>query len=75
MRRALVDRLGLAPPLQSHRHRRPLAVDEICRTAALFSSLVAGLGDLLGEIDLNPVIVHVDGCIIVDALVFPSNLR
>jgi hypothetical protein len=32
---------------------------------------VAEIGDGLSEIDLNPVIVHADGCAIVDALVVP----
>jgi hypothetical protein len=27
------------------------------------------MGDLLSEMDLNPVIVHTQGCVIVDALV------
>jgi hypothetical protein len=67
--RRLVERLKLAPLLRSPRHKRPLAIDEFCRTAAAFSSLVAALGDRLSEMDLNPVIVHGDGCSIVDALV------
>jgi hypothetical protein len=33
---------------------------------------VAALGESLSEIDLNPVIVHADGCAIVDALVVPQ---
>ncbi len=67
----LVARLGIAPLLRSRRHRRPLAVDEFCRVAARFSALVAALGEHFSEIDLNPVIVHADGCAIVDALVVP----
>jgi hypothetical protein len=39
--------------------------------ASRFSALVAALGDHLAEVDLNPVIVHADGCAIVDALVVP----
>lgn len=65
----LVGRLRVAPLLASRRHRRPLAVDEFCRVAARFSALVAALGDHFSEIDLNPVIVHADGCAIVDALI------
>jgi acyl-CoA synthetase (NDP forming) len=68
----LVSRLRIAPLLASRRHRRPLAVDEFCRVAARFSALVAALGDSLSEIDLNPVIVHADGCAIVDALIVPQ---
>ena len=51
--------------------RRPLAVDQFCAVASRFSALVAGAGEALAEIDLNPVIVHPDGCSIVDALVVP----
>jgi hypothetical protein len=67
----LVGRLGIAPLLASRRHRRPLAMDEFCRVAARFSALVAALGSHFSEIDLNPVIVHADGCAIVDALFVP----
>jgi acyl-CoA synthetase (NDP forming) len=67
----LLQKLRVARLLGSRRHRRPLAVDEFCRVAARFSALVAALGDQLSEIDLNPVIVHADGCAIVDALLVP----
>jgi hypothetical protein len=67
----LVAKLRIAPLLSSRRHPRPLAVDEFCRVAERFSALVAEIGDELSEIDLNPVIVHADGCAIVDALVVP----
>jgi acyl-CoA synthetase (NDP forming) len=67
----LVARLRIAPLLRSRRHKRPLAVAEFCRVAERFSALVAEIGDGLSEIDLNPVIVHADGCAIVDALVCP----
>jgi acyl-CoA synthetase (NDP forming) len=69
----LVGRLRIAPSLRSRRHRRPLAIEEFCRVAARFSALAAALGDQLAEIDLNPVIVHPDGCAIVDALVVPRQ--
>ena len=65
----LVQRLKNAALLRSPRHKRPLALDEFCRVAARFSALVAELGDSLSEMDLNPVIVHADGCTIVDALI------
>ncbi len=69
----LVARLRIAPLLASRRHRRPLAFKEFCGVAARFSALVAALGDGLSEIDLNPVIVHADGCAIVDALIVPRT--
>ena len=46
-----------------------LALDEFCRLAASFSALAARHGDVIAEMDLNPVIVHADGCIVVDALI------
>jgi len=67
--RRLIDRLRSAALLTSPRHRRPLAIDEFCAVAARFSAVAAALGDQLAEVDLNPVIVHADGCVIVDALV------
>jgi succinyl-CoA synthetase beta subunit len=67
--RRLVDRLKLRSLLDSTRHGRAPAIDDFCAAAARFSAVVAGLGDIVGEIDLNPVIVHADGCTIVDALI------
>ncbi|MEX2148819.1 MAG: acetate--CoA ligase family protein [Steroidobacteraceae bacterium] len=67
--RRLVARLRTAPLLASRRHRQPLAIDAFCEAAARFSALAAELGELFAEIDLNPVIVHADGCTIVDALI------
>jgi hypothetical protein len=34
--------------------------------------LAADLGDLLAELDVNPMIVSPDGCVAVDALVVPA---
>ena len=67
--RRLLGRLRIAPLLASRRHRRALAVEAFCQAASRFSALVAELGDQLSEMDLNPVIVHADGCAIVDALI------
>jgi acetate---CoA ligase (ADP-forming) len=70
--RRLVARLRCASLLNSARHARPLAIDSFCETAARFSAVVAALGDRLEEVDLNPVIVHQQGCVIVDALIVPQ---
>ena len=67
--RRLVARLRIAPLLTSRRHRQSLAIDAFCEAAARFSALATVLGELFAEIDLNPVIVHADGCTIVDALI------
>ena len=44
-------------------------IEKFCQTAADFSAVVAELGDIVEEIDMNPVIVHADGCLALDALV------
>jgi acyl-CoA synthetase (NDP forming) len=67
--RRRLAQLRLYPLLGSRRHRHPLAVDAFCTVAARFSALVAGIAAAVTEIDLNPVIVHADGCSIVDALI------
>jgi len=67
--RRRLAQLRLYPLLGSRRHRRPLAVEAFCSVAARFSALVAGVADAVTEVDLNPVIVHADGCSIVDALI------
>jgi acetate---CoA ligase (ADP-forming) len=73
--RRLVERLKLRALLGSKRHKRPLAVEQFCETAAGFSALVAELRNAVSEIDLNPVIVHGDGCVIVDALIVGRQSR
>jgi acyl-CoA synthetase (NDP forming) len=70
--RRLVARLRIAPLLASRRHPRPLAVESFCEAAARFSALCAELGERIAEIDLNPVIVHANGCTVVDALIVPQ---
>jgi acetate---CoA ligase (ADP-forming) len=73
--RRLVDRLKARALLTSRRHARPLALDEFCATAAKFSALVASVGDAITEIDLNPIILHAEGCVIVDALIVGRPAR
>ena len=64
----LLDNLKLRPLLDSRRGRSSAAVDAYCEAAAAFSVMVAALADSLEEIDINPIIVHGQGCIAVDAL-------
>jgi len=68
--------------VNSLKHRRLLgrqrdgsqpAIQKFCQTAAHFSVVVAALGDSIKEIDMNPVIVHADGCLALDALVIGST--
>jgi len=69
--RRAVDRLRLRPLLDAQRGRGPLAVDAYCEAAAHLSVLAHELGDVLSEIDVNPVIVTENACVAVDALIIP----
>jgi acyl-CoA synthetase (NDP forming) len=68
----LLDRLRLRPLLDVARGRPAPNLDAFADLAARFSVAVHHLGDNLAEVDLNPVIVHGDGCCIVDALIIPA---
>jgi acyl-CoA synthetase (NDP forming) len=71
--RRLLAKLRLAPLLSSRRFARPLALEAFCEAAARFSTLAVELGDLVEEIDLNPIIVHADGCVALDALMIARH--
>jgi len=71
--RRLLDRLRQRPLLDGLRDRPAVDIDAFCVAAERFSSLAAALGDLIDEIDINPVIVHPEGCVAVDALVVAAD--
>lgn len=48
-------------------------LDSFYTAAALFSVLVALLGDAIEEIDINPLVLNADGCVAVDALVIGTD--
>jgi len=66
--RRLVNSLQLRSLLDGLRNRPAVDIDAFCQAAARFSQLTSSLGEYIDEIDVNPVIVHPDGCIAVDAL-------
>jgi acyl-CoA synthetase (NDP forming) len=65
----LLETLQLRPLLEGLRDRPAVDAEAFCLAAERFSIMAAALGDMMNEIDVNPVIVHPDGCIAVDALV------
>ncbi|MDH3546024.1 MAG: acetate--CoA ligase family protein, partial [Gammaproteobacteria bacterium] len=67
--RRCVDRLQLRPLLDGTRGEPAVDIDAFCETASRFSTIVYALRNQLGEIDINPLIVHQRGCTIVDALI------
>ena len=70
----LVDTLKLRPLLDGMRNRPAVNINAFCIAAEKFSIMAAALGEVLDEVDVNPVIVHPDGCIAVDALVVGRNM-
>lgn len=71
----LLDQLRNRALLDLARGGPPPDIDAFADLAARFSVLVAGLKDAVTEMDLNPVIVHRDGCHIVDALLVTAPAR
>jgi acyl-CoA synthetase (NDP forming) len=73
--RRCVDRLRFRTLLDGVRGKPPADVDAFCDVAAKFSSAIFALGDVIDEVDINPVIVHEVGCTVVDALVVGRCIR
>jgi len=71
--RRTLDSLRQRPLLDGLRDRPAVDVGALCLAAERFSILAAQLGDVIDEIDINPIIVHPAGCIAVDALVVGSR--
>ncbi|MEM7123297.1 MAG: acetate--CoA ligase family protein [Pseudomonadota bacterium] len=67
--RRLLGRLKLARLLQGVRGAAPADMDALAFALSRFSVLAAALGDLVPEIDANPVIAGPDGAVAVDVLV------
>jgi acyl-CoA synthetase (NDP forming) len=65
----LVNSLKQRPLLDGLRNRPAVNLAAFCAAAEQFSVMAASLGEVLDEVDVNPVIVHPDGCVAVDALV------
>ncbi len=65
----LIDGLKLRPVLDGVRGRPRADIEGLAEAAARLSRLAAELGDVIAEIDLNPILVTPEGAIAVDALV------
>jgi acyl-CoA synthetase (NDP forming) len=60
------------PVLEGIRGRPPIDLAAVVETVSAFSVLCHQLGDVLSEVDVNPLIARPDGAIAVDALVVPA---
>jgi hypothetical protein len=71
--RRLLDRLALRPLLDGRRGRPPADLDALAAALARFSVIIADLGELLQEVDINPLLAGPEGCVALDALVVPKR--
>lgn len=69
--RRMVDKLAIKPLLDGARGRTPVDQSAVIRALVALSDLAADLGDLIAELDVNPLAVTTDGCLALDALVVP----
>ena len=68
----LIDRLSVRPLLDGVRGAPPADVHALGLALSRLSLLACDLGDLIGAVDVNPIVVGPHGCTAVDALVEPS---
>jgi acyl-CoA synthetase (NDP forming) len=71
--RRLIERLDARPLLDGVRGRPPSDVTALALCMARLSLLAHDLGDLIGALDVNPIVVSPQGCLAVDALVEPRD--
>ncbi len=64
-----VDKLKMRALLDGARGEPPMAVDSYCEAAANLSAFALAFGDLIKEIDINPLKLTNDGCMGLDALI------
>jgi acyl-CoA synthetase (NDP forming) len=69
----LIDRLKVRPLLGGVRGRPPADLAALAEAVVALSWLAHDLGEHIEALDANPVIVGVDGCVAVDALVVPRR--
>ncbi len=74
-RRAIGRLEPLRRMLAGPRGRPPSDLDALAALIARFSAMVADLGDLVAEIDANPVIAEPGGALAVDAVVVPRSAK
>jgi acetate---CoA ligase (ADP-forming) len=68
-----VDSLALRPLLDGKRGAAPSDVAALAAALARFSVMVADLGELAQEIDINPMLAGPKGCVALDALIVPAK--
>lgn len=72
---AALGRLKIAPMLDGVRGAPPVDRQRLYASIERLGAMADALGDVLSEVDLNPLLVSADGCVAVDALVVPRALQ
>lgn len=70
--RRAIDQLACRTLLDGVRGSEAVDVDALVDTVARLSVIATTLGGFLAELDINPLIVHPQGCLAVDALILPQ---
>lgn len=65
----MIDALRIRPILDGGRGAAAADLSALCDALSRFSTLAADLGDLISELDVNPLFAHATGTCAVDALV------
>jgi hypothetical protein len=68
----LIDGLSLRPLLDGKRGAPPADIAALAGALARFSVMVGDLGELVQEIDINPMQAGPKGCVALDALIVPA---
>ncbi len=68
-----INALKIRPMLDGFRGVPPCDLKALAHALSRFSVLADDLGDLIAELDINPVMVSSKGCVAVDALVAPHR--
>ena len=71
----MISKLAIKPILDGVRGRQAVHTPSVVAALVALSDLAADLGDLIAELDVNPLSVTADGCMALDALVIPHALR
>ncbi|MGH2577532.1 MAG: acetate--CoA ligase family protein, partial [Actinomycetota bacterium] len=69
----LIDRLKVRPLLGGLRGQPPADRAALAEAVVALSWLAQDLGEHIEALDANPVIVGIDGCVAVDALIIPRR--
>ena len=70
--RRAIDALASRPLLDGVRGAPAVDVEALAEAVARLSLIAVHLGDLLAEVDINPMLVAPEGCVALDALVIAS---